>query len=40
MQYTDGSVNATAKVDSLLQTSSSGSGEGPSNQSMSGDFSD
>ena len=40
MHYSDGSVNATAKVDGLLQTSSSGSGDGPATQSMNGDFSD
>jgi hypothetical protein len=40
MQYSNGSVNATAKVDGLLQTSSSGGGDGAGTQSMSGDFSD
>jgi hypothetical protein len=40
VQYRDGSVDATAKVDGLLQTSSTGSSEGPATQSMSGDFSD
>jgi hypothetical protein len=40
MQYSDGSVNATAKVDGRLQTSSSGGGDGAGTQSMNGDFSD
>jgi hypothetical protein len=40
MQYSDGTVNATAKVDGLLQTSSSGGGDGAGTQSMNGDFSD
>ncbi|SEF26054.1 hypothetical protein SAMN05421837_10361 [Amycolatopsis pretoriensis] len=40
LKYTDGSVNATAKLDGKLQSSSAGSGDGPSTQSMNGDFSD
>ncbi|MFJ1761150.1 hypothetical protein ACIOD2_12585 [Amycolatopsis sp. NPDC088138] len=40
MQYSDGSVNATAKVDGRLQTSSSGGGDGAGTQSMNGDFTD
>lgn len=40
MRYADGSVNATAKVDGLLQTSTSGGGDGAGTQSMNGDFSD
>ncbi|WP_328618266.1 hypothetical protein OHS18_21495 [Amycolatopsis sp. NBC_00355] len=40
MRYADGSVNATAKVDGRLQTSSSGGGDGAGTQSMNGDFSD
>ncbi|MFJ7216243.1 hypothetical protein [Amycolatopsis sp. NPDC098790] len=40
MKYTDGSVKATAKLDGRLQSSSAGSGDGPSTQSMNGDFSD
>jgi hypothetical protein len=40
MRYADGSVNATAKLDGKLRSSSSGGGDGPGNQSLEGDFSD
>ncbi|MCR6485729.1 hypothetical protein M8542_23170 [Amycolatopsis sp. OK19-0408] len=40
LKYADGSVNATAKLDGKLQSSSAGAGDGPSTQSLTGDFSD
>ncbi|MEV6648272.1 hypothetical protein [Amycolatopsis sp. NPDC051371] len=40
MKSAEGSVSATAKVDGKLQSSTAGSGDGPSTQSMNGDFSD
>lgn len=40
IKYTNGDVTATAEIDGQPWGSSRGSGEGPSTQSLNGDFSD